>query len=211
VKKRNTWILVLVVPAVFGLSLLVQRVAPVEGWQSWLVRSLALTGYLLVFLAALSSASLPVLAKAFGRPFIAVHHVATFAGFAAMVAHPLAYSVAFGSFEPLVPRVDSVAEFFLWAGRPALALFIVAVVAALLRVAFKKGWRFVHLVTYLAFILVTVHANLIGRTFQGSIAVRVASWIMAGAATALFVRKRVLRRRAAGPAAAPAAPSAPAT
>jgi len=202
-KKRNTWLLALIVPAVVGVSMLVQRVAPMKGWQSWLVRALALSGYLLVFLATLSSASLPALAKAFGRPFVAVHHVATVAGFAAMVAHPLAYSLAFGSLEPLVPRAESVYDFLLWAGRPALALFIVAVAAGALRLAFKKGWRFFHLVTYLAFLLVTVHANLIGATFQASIVVRAASWVMAAAATAVFVHKRVLRRSAARPAAAP--------
>jgi len=202
-KKRNTWILVLVVPVVFGLSLLVQRVAPVGAWQSWLVRSLALTGYLLVFLAALTASSLPAMAKTFGRPFIAVHHVATVAGLAAMVAHPLSYAAAFGSLEPLVPRAESVYDFFLWAGRPALVLFIVAVAAGALRLAFRKSWRFFHLVVYLAFILVTVHANLIGTSFTASPVVRVASWIMAAAATAVFVHKRVVRRRAARPAAAP--------
>jgi sulfoxide reductase heme-binding subunit YedZ len=201
-RKRNTWVLVLMVPAVFGVALLVQRVAPVEGWQSWLVRGLALSGYLLVFLAAVSAASLPALAKAFGRPFIGVHHVATLAGFAAMLAHPLTYSLAFGSLEPLVPRADSLYDFLLWAGRPALALFIVAVVAALLRMAFKKGWRFFHLVVYLAFILVTIHANLIGTSFQSPV-VRVVSWAMAAAATVVFVRRRLQRRKVARPAPAP--------
>ena len=133
-----------------------------------LVRSLALSGYLLVFLAALSSASLPAMAKTFGRPFIAVHHVATIAGFVAMVAHPFAYAFAVGSLEIFVPRADSVVEFFRWGGRPALVLFLVAVVAALLRLAFKKGWRYFHLVVYLAFLLATVHANLIGSSFLAS-------------------------------------------
>lgn len=207
-RKRNTWILMLVVPVVFGLALLLQRVAPMEGWQSWLVRSLALSGYLLVFLAALSAASLPAMAKAFGRPFIGVHHVATIAGLAAMVAHPLTYAFAFGSLEPLVPRAESVYDFFLWAGRPALALFLVAAIAALLRLALKRSWRFFHLVVYLAFLLVTVHANLIGTSFAASPVFRVVSWAMAAVATVVFVRKRV-QRLAARPAPAPRSPQAP--
>lgn len=205
-RKRNTWILVLVAPAAFGLALLVQRVAPMDGWQSWLVRGLALSGYLLVFLAVLSSASLAAMAKAFGRPFIGVHHVATVAGLAAMIAHPLGYALAFGSLEPLVPRAASVYDFFLWAGRPALALFLVAAIAALLRLALKKSWRFFHLVAYLAFLLATVHANLIGSSFAASPVIRVASWAMAAVATVVFVRKRV-QRLAARPAPAPRAPS----
>jgi hypothetical protein len=201
-RKRNTWVLVLLVPAVVGVSLLVQLAFPLQGWQYWLVRSLSLSGYLLVFLAALSSASLPTMAKTFGRPFIGVHHVATVAGFVAMFAHPFAYSFAVGSLEPFVPRAASVYEFFLWAGRPALLLFIVAVVAGLLRLAFKKGWRYFHLAVYLAFLLVTVHANLIGTSFQSPV-VRVVSWAMAAAVTVVFVRKRVQRLRARRPAPAP--------
>jgi len=166
-QKRNTWLLLLVVPAVVGISLLVQLAAPVAGWQYWLVRSLALSGYLLVFLAAVSSTSLPGLAKAFGRPFVAVHHVATIAGFTAMLAHPSPTRFRSGRWRSSSPA-DSLEEFFRWGGRPALVLFIVAVVAALLRLAFKKGWRYFHLAVYLAFLLATVHANLIGSSFLGA-------------------------------------------
>ena len=201
-QKRNTLLLLLVVPAVVGVSLLVQLVSPVAWWQIVLVRSLALSGYQLVFLAALSSASLPAMAKTFGRPFVAVHHVATIAGFVAMLAHPFAYALSVGSLEIFIPRADSVVDFFRWGGRPALFLFLVAVVAALLRLAFKKGWRSFHLAVYLAFILVTVHANLIGTTFLASPVVRVVSWAMAAAATVVFVRKRIQRLGAARPAAA---------
>jgi sulfoxide reductase heme-binding subunit YedZ len=200
-KEKNTWLLLLVVPVVVGLALAVQLAAPVGGWQSWLVRSLALSGYLLVFLAALSSASLPALAKAFGRPFIGIHHVATIAGFVAMLAHPFAYALSVGSLEIFIPRADSMVEFLRWGGRPALFLFIVAVVAALLRLAFRKGWRQFHLAVYLGFLFATVHANLIGTTFLGSPAVRVVSWVMAAVATAVFVRRRLQRRLSARPAA----------
>jgi len=201
-QKRNTVLLLLVVPAVVGVSLLVQLISPVAIWQLVLVRSLALSGYLLVFLAALSSASLPAMAKTFGRPFVRVHHVATIAGFAAMLAHPFAYALSVGSLEIFIPRADSVEEFFRWGGRPALVLFIVAVVAALLRLAFKRSWRYFHLVVYLAFILVTVHANLIGTSFLASPVVRVVSWVMAAVATVVFVRKRIQRLAGARPAAA---------
>jgi methionine sulfoxide reductase heme-binding subunit len=204
VTRKNTWLLVLPVPAVIGIALLVQLAFPVEGWQYWLVRSLSLSGYLLVFLAVLSSTSLPAMAKAFGRPFVGVHHVATIAGFVAMIAHPFAYSLAIvGSLSPFVPSFGSMLEVLRWAGRPALFLFIVAVVAALLRRAFKKGWRFFHLATYLAFLLVTVHANLVGTSFLASPVVRVVSWLMAATATVVFVRKRVRRRNAARPSAVP--------
>jgi len=199
-QRRNTWVLVLVVPVVVGISMLVQLASPLEGWQLWLVRSLALSGYLLVFLAALSSASLPATAKAFGRPFIGVHHVAAIAGFVAMLAHPFAYAFAVGSLGIFIPRADSVEEFFRWGGRPALFLFLVAVVAALLRLAFRKGWRSFHLAVYLGFLLATVHANLIGGTFLGSPVARVVSWVMAAAATVVFVRRRIQRLGASRPA-----------
>jgi sulfoxide reductase heme-binding subunit YedZ len=201
--KKNTWVLVLVVPIVVGISLLVQLASPVDGWQYVLVRSLAMSGYLLVFLAALSSASLPATAKAFGRPFVGVHHVAAIAGFTAMLAHPFAYALSAGSLEIFIPRADSVKEFFRWGGRPALFLFLVAVVAALLRLAFRKGWRSFHLAVYLGFLLATVHANLIGATFLESPVVRVVSWVMAAAVTVVFLRRRIQRLGASRPAMRP--------
>src|SRR4030042_1815845 len=199
-KRKHTWVLALVVPFVVGLSLLVQLVSPVAWWQIVLVRSLALSGYLLRFLAALSSASLPAMAKTFGRPFIAVHHVAAIAGFVAMLAHPFAYAFSVGSLEIFIPRADSVVEFFRWGGRPALFLFLVAVVAALLRLAFRKHWRSFHLAVYLGFLFATVHANLLGTSFLASPVVRVVSWAMAAAATVVFVRTRIQRLGAARPA-----------
>lgn len=206
-QKKNSWLLALVPPTIVGLAVLVQIAAPGPGWQYWLVRGLALSAYQLVFLATLSTANLPALAKLFGRPFIKVHHVATISAFVAMVLHPLGYAFVTGSFDSLVPRAASVYDFFLWAGRPALVLFLVAVITGALRLTFKKSWRTFHFAVYLGFLLATVHANLIGASFA-SLPVRIVSWIFAAVATVVFVRKRLQRRKAARPA-APAEPATP--
>ena len=196
-QKKNTVLLALLVPVTAGLALLAQLSAPGYGWD-WLVRSCALTGYLLIFLAIASSASLPTMTRLFGRPFIKVHHAASIAGVALVAAHPVAYALAGATFAVFVPRADSVEDFFRWGGRPALFFVIVALVAVALRSTVKRGWRAFHMAMYIAFALGTVHANLLGSSLTSSLPLRVVSWVLLAAATAVFVSRRLRRRGARG-------------
>ena len=154
-----------------------------------LARGLALLGYLGVFLATLSTAYLRELVKAFGRPFIKIHHVASVTGIVAITLHPLAVAVEYGS-QVLVPSLGSPSYMLAWAGRPAWVLLIIGVVVALLRTRLVKSWRIIHYVNYIAFLLGTVHANLLGGNFVSAIP-RILSIIMALVVIAVFVRKRV--------------------
>lgn len=196
-QKRNSWLLAMVAPLVVALSVLAQLQVPGHAWD-WLVRSFAVAGYLLIFLSILSSASLPRLTRTFGRPFMKIHHAVSIAGFALIAAHPLTYALAGAGFSVFVPRADSVEDFLRWGGRPALFLVLLGVVAVLLRGSMKRSWRYFHWLMYVAFALGTVHSNLIGTSFVSSLGLRIVSWVLLAAATAVFVGRRV--RRAARPA-----------
>ena len=94
-----------------------------------------------------------------------------------------------------MPRFDSWAIFFQLGGRLAIYLIAIAALAALLRKRWRNGWRIVHMLNYIALLLGTVHAVLIGTDF-GQPFLRLVPIAMAVLAVAVFVRKRIAQRRA---------------
>lgn len=160
--------------------------SPVYG----VVRGAALLGYTLVFAAIVSSAYLRQLVRFFGRPFVKVHHVASVTGLALVTLHPLALAWSSRSLRVFIPKVDSWLAFFQLGGRPAWYLLALASLAALLRKSLRKSWRSVHYLNYLAFLLATIHAILIGSDVQYGL-VRGIAIAMALVVVLLFIRKRI--------------------
>jgi predicted ferric reductase len=191
---RNTWVLVLIGAVALAIAVGVELTQLAGGPLAWVIRGLALLGYQMVFLAILSSAYLPELVRFFGRPFIQVHHVLSVAGLVLVTLHPLGVAWDTLSLRVFVPRSDSLYTFLQLGGRPAWYLLALALLAALLRRAIGKSWRWVHGLNYLAFFLATVHANLIGTNFQ-CLVPRVGSIVMVLAVVAAFWRKRLGARR----------------
>jgi sulfoxide reductase heme-binding subunit YedZ len=159
----------------------------------WAIRSAALLGYQLVFVSIISSAYVVQLARLFGRPFIKLHHIASLTGLVLITLHPMGVAYDAASARVFVPDVSSIRAFLELGGRPAWYLITIAALVALLRRPIGPVWRVVHPLSYVAFVLATVHANLIGTNLQ-AIVPRVLSILMALAATAVFVRRRVPRR-----------------
>jgi DMSO/TMAO reductase YedYZ heme-binding membrane subunit len=93
-----------------------------------------------------------------------------------------------------LPTFRSLQSFLQFGGAPALWLISVASLAALFRATLRKQWRQIHWLNYLAFLLGTIHAQLLGTNFQHLI-VRIVSIAMAGALIGVFVVKRVRKRR----------------
>lgn len=158
-----------------------------------LVRLLALNGYLALALAASMSPFLREIRAAFGRPFLAVHHTLAAFGLAAVILHPLSYALLAGSLAVLLPSAWTWIEFWVYAGRPALVLILVAVLAAVLRRRIPAHWRPVHMLMYAALFLGLVHALLRGTDTAAPVvrAVLVGAF---GVALGAFVLKRRQRR-----------------
>lgn len=161
-----------------------------------LARVAALLGYQLVFLSVLSSALVRPLVKTFGRPFVGLHHILAISGLVCLTAHAALVNIAWG--ESLSAESGSLVEFLHWAGEPALGLFVLAALAAVFRKQLKRAWPIVHALTYVAFLLGTIHATTAPFTTDlQSTGVRVVAWLMALVVMGVFVARRTLLKRQA--------------
>lgn len=194
-KSKNTWVLMLsglVALAVVGaIAALNQIGTPISG----AIRIAALFGYLGVFLTSLSSNYMRELTRYFGRPFMKVHHIVAATSLIALVLHATLVAWRTGSASVFLPQLDSLLVFLSYGGIPALWLLAIAVVTALLRTAIGNNWKTIHWLNYLAFILATIHAQLIGSDFH-NIVMQVVSAVMAVVLMAVFYWKRTRKQRA---------------
>jgi predicted ferric reductase len=159
-----------------------------------LVRVLALTGYFGIFVAILSSAYLRELVQTFGQPFIKLHHLVSIVGLVAIGLHPISVAIDYATASVFVPDFSSVMNFLTNGGRLAIYLLALAVVVAIWRKAVGERWRVVHILSYVAFWLGGLHANLLGGNFQNPI-LHIISLLMALAVVAVFVVRRVRAAR----------------
>lgn len=192
---RVTWRLVAlgVVPIALVTGLIAFN--PQGTALSLLIRWAGTLGYVATFLAILSSAYMRELYRFFGRPFLSVHHALSIAGLVLVTLHPIGLAIETTDLAVFVPRVDSWEVFFELGGRPALYLMWIAALVAVYRRTWRKSWRTIHYLNYVAFLLGTVHALKIGTDFTYPL-VRVLAVAMAVVVVAVFVRKRFGRRRA---------------
>jgi len=169
-------------------------VQPFGTLLDWVIRAAAMLGYLAVFVTAVTSAYMRELFQLLGRPFIRVHHVYSVAGLILITLHPLAAALRSSSLLVFLPDFSSFYQFFSLGGRPAWYLIGAASLAALYRAAIGQRWRLVHYLNYVAFLLATVHAILIGTDFV-SLVMKGIAVLMALVVGWVLVRKRIQRRQ----------------
>jgi DMSO/TMAO reductase YedYZ heme-binding membrane subunit len=167
---------------------------PIGGPLDWAIRAAALLGYLAIFLAVISSAYMRELFKLLGRPFIRVHHIVSVTGLILVTLHPLGTALRSSSLTVFLPDVSSLNAFLALGGRPAWYLIGIAALAARWRTRVKRSWRTIHYLNYIAFLLATVHAVMIGTDFISPV-MKAVVIAMALAVVGVFVRKRVRRSR----------------
>ncbi len=153
-------------------------------------RAAGLFGYFFIFLAILSSEYMIRIKKIFGRPFMNIHHHLARAGVAMILVHPalIAYQSGLSSF---VPVFSPFMDFLRLAGRPALYIILIAVLAGLYRKRIPKKWKDIHALNYLGFVLVFFHAWLIGTDLQYGLMQAV--WLaMALIVISVFIHKHII-------------------
>ncbi len=181
------WLAVVTVPMAWGLLAL----DPFPTWTRAVMRTAALLGYSALFLAGLASLWMRELAQRFGRPFIRLHHTLIIIAWASMGFHVGSAIWETASLSVLVPDFSSPLMFFTLGGRPALWLFLLVTLVAVYRARIGRVWKRWHLLSYLAFVLVSLHALLLGASFQHPAArLLPATWLAA------MLLAFVLRRRA---------------
>lgn len=193
-KRLSLWYLAPVGVVAVGLAVAAEFADTGGRPIDYAIRGAALLGYQFVFLSIISSAYVVPLVRRFGRPFVQMHHVLSVTALVLISLHPLGAAWDAGTPTVLLPRFDSLLRFLELGGRMAWYLVALAALMALLRRQLRSSWRVVHMLNYVAFLLATVHGNLIGTNLQHP-GTRAVSAAMALAVIAVFVQKRIGRRR----------------
>ncbi len=157
------------------------------------IRAGAILGYLAVFFTSLSSLYMRELTRFFGRPFLKLHHIVAITGLVMLVLHAGGIALESSTLRTFLPRFDSLEVFLQLGGRPAFWLIAIASLAALFRSSLGKKWQVIHWLNYLAFLLGTIHAQLIGTNFQ-NLGMKIASSVLALVLIGVFVQKRIQKQ-----------------
>ena len=148
---------------------------PLSQFSSFFVRLFSLLGLVALFISSIFSLFTKELYQIFKKSFIKIHHASAYTGLVLMTLHPIVFgidqieqsSVFINGLKVFLPDFSSHWNFWRLAGRPALIIFILAIVGALIRRSFKKGWRWIHALNYIAFAFVVIHGVLNGSDFYG--------------------------------------------
>ncbi|MBK5113268.1 MAG: hypothetical protein KGD59_02220 [Candidatus Heimdallarchaeota archaeon] len=140
------------------------------------IRLFALLGLVAMFIASMLTPFQKELYKIFKIPFLKIHHFSTIFGLTMITLHPVLHAIETAiNFTPIegakvfLPDFTSAFSFWLLAGRPALIIIYVALVGSLIRKSFKKGWRWIHSLNYIALVFGVVHGIMNGSDFYGFI------------------------------------------
>ena len=144
-------------------------------------------GYLTLFLAIVTSEYMVKIKKISGLPFMKAHHNLARIGILLILIHPLTF-VLQGRGVQIFSPISQANIFIALAGRPALYLFLLAAGIAIYRKKYRN-WRKVHYLSYLAFLLVSIHALMIGTDFRFNM-MKVLAFAMAVTVIAVFIDKR---------------------
>lgn len=139
---------------------------PPNTFLIFLVRWAALWGFIGLALTSIMNMNKKILFQKFGLKFMKLHH--TLAVFSLIMAtlHPVAFALDSLSLLVFIPNFATWLRFWELAGRPALILIYIGVVAAIFRKRLPTSWRYFHYLLYLALIFIFVHGILIGTDFQ---------------------------------------------
>ncbi len=161
-----------------------------------IIRLTALYGLLFLSISSIMTPFLKEVTRAFGRPFIRVHHVFMGVGLTLATLHPVVLAVVTGNAGVFIPIFSSWYGFWAGAGRIALIIAYIAALAALLRGRFG-AWRYVHALVYLVLTFVIVHAALLGSDFETP-AIMAIYYVLYALVVAAFFLKRLQRRKMKG-------------
>ncbi|MGM0771325.1 MAG: ferric reductase [Halobacteriota archaeon] len=179
---------VLFVSAIIVFILLQEKDMPLR----MVDRATGLFAYMFIFLAILSSEYMMQMMKIFGKGFINVHHLLARIGMSLMFIHPIAFAFEEKSISVFLPVFYPLKDFLELAGRPAFYLIIIAVLAGVYRKHIIKKWKNFHYLNYLAFIMIFIHAWLIGTDLEYLI-MKILWIAMALIVVGVFVHKHMIR------------------
>jgi len=180
---------------------------PLDATFWFFTRLFALLGLVALFVSSILTPFAKELYQIYKKPFIKIHHGSAIFGLVAITLHPIIFAIDKAISESnfveglkvFLPKFDTAYNFWSLAGRPALILIYVALIGALLRKAFKSGWRYMHALNYVALIFGVVHGIIIGEDFYNfyetlqvnDLIVTILFLIMTAITIATFTLKRI--------------------
>ncbi len=159
---------------------------------SFITRFFALTGIVSLFNATFLSAFLRDVTRVLGKPFIKIHHVFAILGTALITTHPVVLAINFMNPTVFIPSFESWLAFWRLAGRPALILIWIALVAVLLKRLLKRSWRALHALNYIALTFGVVHGLLLVGSRQ-NVVIAIIYVALLGFSFFTFTYKRYLK------------------
>jgi len=153
------------------------------------IRIFALSGFVSLVIASVFSMYLREIRTHFSRPFMTVHHTFAALGLIFVTAHPVTFAIYAASLTVFIPDISSWYAFWSLAGRQAIYVIYIAVLAAFLRPRIRSAWRYFHGLIYLALFFAYIHGLLIGATLANPIIAVFFGFLLVVSLT-VFVTKR---------------------
>ncbi|MGV9203324.1 MAG: hypothetical protein ACOC44_04800, partial [Promethearchaeia archaeon] len=165
-KNLQMWIIVIALLILYAVSTLIVLLNPSRSELFTFLRLCGVLGLLSLGLAVIIVPFAAQLYQIFGKTFLKIHHLFAVLGVVLLTLHPVALFIL--TLNPLIflPAFDSFISFWNLAGRPALILIYIGVLAALLRNYLKNSWKKFHALLYIAYIFGLIHGILIGTDFK---------------------------------------------
>ncbi|MFO7796757.1 MAG: ferric reductase-like transmembrane domain-containing protein [Promethearchaeia archaeon] len=140
---------------------------PIGGVEDYFIRLAVLYGFTSLFLTSIITPFMKEVYQMFGTSFIKIHHLFSILGLVLITIHPIAFAISIGDPTAFIPIFYPWNTFWALAGRPALYLIYIAVIAVLIRKHLNpKLWRILHGLNYVAFYFAYIHGAVIGDDFE---------------------------------------------
>lgn len=165
-KRANTIGFYLIILSLYLLVIILFLMTPIKDSYDFIIRICALLGFTSIFVAIIMTPFMVQIYKYFGKSFIKLHHFFSILGLIFVTAHPIAFAIYQMNVAVFVPVFYPFYDFWLLAGRPALILIYVAVLAGLLRKKIPNYWKQIHFLNYVALFFGLIHGILIGTDFK---------------------------------------------
>ena len=165
-KKTNSRLFYLAILSLYIIVIILFLLTPIRDPYDFFIRICALLGFTSMFIASIMTPFMVQIYKYFGKKFIKIHHFFSIIGLILVTIHPVAFALYRMDVAVFVPVFYPFYDFWLLAGRPALILIYIAVVAGILRNKIPKYWKQLHFLNYVALFFGLIHGILIGTDFK---------------------------------------------
>jgi len=187
--NKKSILLILTNLLLFLVVILLQLMTPISDGFNFFIRFCALIGFTSLFITTTMTPFMVQLYKIFGKPFIKLHHIYSILGLILITLHPIVFAISVLDITIFVPIFYPWIDFWRLAGRPALILIYIAVLAAIFRKKIPKNWKIFHVLNYIALFFAYIHGLLIGTDFK-NLGILVIFSIMILVSIGVFVLKR---------------------